>query len=244
MRNFVKKILMQFLKLSFTAIFSTLLFFCCTAQTNKVLQADEFEQAIKSNDSLQVLDVRTPAEYFSGHIKKALQADWNDQAEFNRRIAYVDKARPVYVYCLAGGRSAAAAEKMRKMGYTNVYELKGGINAWKAANKPLEGKTAAKQMTMQDFNNVIIGKHTVLVDFGAEWCPPCKLMEPVVQNVYSHPKQKFTLLKVDGGNDEEVMKANKVTALPVFIIFKDGKEVWRKDGVVTESELREALNKN
>ena len=115
---------------------------------------------------------------------------------------------------------------------------------WKAANKSLEGKVAAKQMTMEDFNKAVTGKHTVLVDFGAQWCPPCKLMDPIVQNIYSHSKQKFTLLKVDGGNDEEVMKAYKVTALPVFIIFKDGKEVWRKDGVVSESELKEQLSKN
>jgi len=235
---------MQFIKTIFTVVFAVLLFLSGAAQTNKSLQPDEFEQAIRSNDSLQILDVRTPGEYYSGHIKKALQADWNDQTEFNRRIAYVDKTRPVYVYCLAGGRSAAAAEKMRKMGYANVYELKGGINAWKAANKSLEGKTAAKQMSLDAFDQTIKGSKKVLVDFGAEWCPPCKLMEPVLSKLESNKKLKFTLLKVDGGNDEDIMKAYKVTALPVFIIFKDGKEVWRKDGVVSEEELQAALINN
>jgi thioredoxin len=239
-----KMMFMQFTKTAFTFLFSAILFISCAAQTNSVLAPDEFEKAILSNDSLQVLDVRTPGEYYSGHIKNALQADWNDKAEFDRRISYVDKSKPVYVYCLAGGRSAAAADKMRKMGYAHVYELKGGINGWKAANKSLIGKTTATQMSIDAFNATIRGSHTVLVDFGAEWCPPCKLMEPVLKNVEEKNKGKFTLIKVDGGNDEDVMKAYAVTALPVFIIFKDGKQVWRKDGVVEAKELTEALNKN
>lgn len=228
----------KFLCLSLTAL---ALHSC--AQTNTSLSPDEFEKQLNA-DSIQILDVRTPGEYNSGHIKKALQADWNDQTEFSRRIAYVDMAKPVYIYCLAGGRSAAAADKMRKMGYANVYELKGGINAWKAANKPLEGKTVAKQMSLEEFNNAIAGSKTVLVDFGAAWCPPCKLMEPVLKNLQTNKKLQFSLTKVDGGNDEEIMKTYKVTALPVFIIFKNGNEVWRKDGVVSEEELAAAIIKD
>jgi len=233
---------MKHLIRKFLCISLLLLALQACAQTKTSLPPEEFEKQL--SDSIQILDVRTPGEYNSGHIKKALQADWNDQTEFNRRIAYVDKTKPVYVYCLAGGRSAAAADKMRKMGYTNVYELKGGINAWKAANKSLEGKTATTQMSLEAFEQTVKGSKKVLVDFGAEWCPPCKLMEPVLNKLEANKKLKFTLLEVDGGNDEDIMKTYKVTALPVFIIFKDGKEVWRKDGVVSEEELSAALIKN
>ena len=223
-------------------LFSLVAFsFSCTAQTRTSLSADEFEKNISSKNTVQVLDVRTPQEYFSGHIKNALQADWKDQEEFNRRIAFVDKTKPVYVYCLAGGRSAAAAEKMRGMGYKNVYELQGGINAWKAAAKTLEGKSTAVQMSMDAFNKAIAGSKPVLVDFGAEWCPPCKMMEPVLKNLQTNNAGKFNLVKVDGANDQDILKEYKVTALPVFIIFKDGKPVWRKEGVATEKELAEQL---
>ena len=213
----------------------------CTAQNKTSLTADEFEKSIGNKDKIQLLDVRTPGEYFSGHIKNALQADWNDKTEFDRRIGFVDKTKPVYVYCLAGGRSAAAAEKMRYMGYKEVYELKGGINAWKAANKILEGNSNAKQMSLDAFNNTIQGSKTVLVDFGAEWCPPCRTMEPILKGLESNKAIKFTLLKVDGGNDQDILKQYKVTALPVFIIFKDGKQSWRKDGIATEKEMEEQL---
>ncbi len=88
----------------------------CTAQLN-VLDVTTFEKGINSNDSVQILDVRTPDEYNSGHIKNALLANWNDKSEFERRISFLDKTKPVYVYCLAGGRSAAAAKKIIAIGF-------------------------------------------------------------------------------------------------------------------------------
>ena len=218
----------------------TFVLLSCGAQTQTTLTADEFEKAV-NKDSVQILDVRTPGEYASGHIKNTLLANWNDEKEFSRRIAFVDKNKPVYVYCLAGGRSAAAAEKMRTMGFENVYELKGGINAWKAGNKMLEGATSEKQMTAEVFNTAINASKIVLVDFGAVWCPPCKKMEPVLNSLQAGNAGKFTLVKVDGGKDLDLMKQYEVTALPVFIIFKDGKQVWRKDGIATEKEMAAAI---
>lgn len=221
-------------------LFSVLMF-SCAAQTKTSLTADEFEKEITTKENIQILDVRTPGEFFAGHIKNALQADWNDKKEFERRLAFIDKNKPVYVYCLAGGRSAAAADKMRKMGYSNVYELAGGTNAWRAANKPLEGNSNEKQMTLTEMNAFLNGSKTVLVDFGANWCPPCKQMEPVLKSLAENNKGRFTLVNVDGGRDQDILKAYQVTALPVFIIFKDGKPVWRKEGIVTEKEMAEQL---
>ncbi len=222
-------------------ILLSVILFSCTAQTKTSLTADEFEKNITTKENVQILDVRTPGEFFSGHIKNALQANWNDAKEFDRRISFIDKNKPVYVYCLSGGRSAAAAQKMRKMGYENVYELKGGTNAWRAANKPLEGSSNEKQMSIGDFNASINSAKTVLVDFGAEWCPPCRKMEPVLKSLISHNPGKFTLLKVNGGRDQAILDQYKITALPVFIIFKDGKPVWRKDGMAEEKEFTEQL---
>ena len=120
------------------ALLISIFCFSCTAQTKTNLNAEEFEKAI-TQTNIQLLDVRTPGEYKTSHIANSLLADWNDKAEFNRRISFVDKKKPVYVYCLSGGRSASAAARMRSMGYEQVYELKGGINAWKAGNKPVVG---------------------------------------------------------------------------------------------------------
>lgn len=223
----------------YTAILLSLFFFSCAAQNKQVLSADEFEKGMVK-DSAQIFDVRTVGEFNSGHLENALWADWNNEKEFERRSSFIDKKRPVFVYCLSGGRSSSAANKMRKQGF-NVYELKGGINAWKASNKTIAGKANEKQMTIDEYNAGIASNTTVLVDFGATWCPPCKTMDPIVQNLQKKYEGKFALLKVDGGKDEELLKKYNITALPVFIVYKNGKKVWRKDGVASEKDLEIAL---
>lgn len=95
---------------------------------------------------------------------------------------------------------------------------------------------------MEELNATITGSKTVLVDFGASWCPPCIQMEPVLKNVKEINKGKFTFINVDGGRDQDILKEYKVTALPVFIVFKDGKQVWRKEGIATEKEISEQIN--
>ena len=224
----------------FLLLFTTFLL-SCNGQTGTNLTAEQFDAAVNGKEPVQLLDVRTPEEFNSGHIKNALLADWKNESEFNRRTSFIDKKKPVYVYCLAGGRSAAAAKKMRSSGYEKVFELTGGINAWKAAEKPVEGKSDKPQMELTDFNNVINSNKVVLVDFGAIWCAPCKKMEPVLAELQKKYADKFTLLKVDGGNDENLLKQFNVTALPVFLIFKDGKQIWRKEGIAEEKEIADIL---
>ena len=109
------------------------------------------------------------------------------------------------------------------------------------ANKPIEGKSDEKQMTIEQYNSFTKKDKIVLVDFGAVWCAPCKKMEPVIKELQSKHTNKFKFVKVNGGNDIEVMKQNEVTVLPVFIIYKNGKQVWRKDGIATVSEMEAAL---
>jgi rhodanese-related sulfurtransferase len=232
---------MKHLSYTLCTVLIAFAFYGCSAQTQTALTANEFEKKISVSDSLQLLDVRTATEYNTGHIKNSLQADWNDKKEFSRRIEFIDKNKPVYIYCLAGGRSSAAAKEMRAMGYENVIELTGGINAWKAANLPLEGRTDEKQMSIEQFNTAVGNKGVVLVDFGAEWCPPCKKMEPVLKNLQANNPGRFTIVKVNGGRDLDLLKQYSVTQLPVFIIFKDGKQVWRKDGIATEKEMAASL---
>lgn len=225
-------------------ILAHLLFFAfsCNSQTetaNKV-NPNEFEKGIKSPD-VQILDVRTAGEFKSGYITNAMQADWINKQEFNDRIKYVDKNKPVYIYCLVGSRSAAAAEWLRKNGYSNVVELQGGINAWKAANKPIEGSSNEKQFTLNEYLANIPKDKTTLVDFGAPWCPPCVKMEPVLDELQQSKDLTFKLIKVDAGIHTNLMKDLNIEPIPVFIIYKNGQEVWRKEGIVSKDELTAQL---
>lgn len=219
-------------------------FAACKGQqdSNQKLTPSAFEKGI-SQQGIQLLDVRTAGEFKSGHIKNALQADWTNRQQFNERIQYVDKNKPVYVYCLVGSRSAVAADWMRQNGFTNVSELVGGVNSWKKENKPLEGMSNEPQMTMEIYWSMIPKNKTTLVDFGAPWCPPCVKMKPVLDELSTGPggeKNKdldFQLVKIDAGIHTNVMNALNIEPIPEFIIYKNGKEVWRKQGIVTREEL-------
>lgn len=189
---------------------------------------------------VQVFDVRTAEEYNTGHLPKALQADYTNKPEFNERVKYLDKQKPVYIYCLSGGRSSKAAQWMRENGFTSVVELENGVNAWKQAGLQLEGVNTKKtQLTMEAYNKGI-AKGVVLTDVGAEWCPPCKQLEPVLA-AFLKSHQQVKLMKVDGGNDTDVMKAIGAKGLPTLIVYKNGREVWRKQGVATAEELAAAV---
>ena len=226
-------------------LFSMALFLMSCAQGNKTtelaktLVAKDFQIEVQKPGA-QVLDVRTAGEFNSGHIKNALQANWNDQAEFENRTQHLDKSNTVYVYCQAGGRSAAAQAYLINKGY-KVVNLEGGMSNWKMNSLPVEGTSNAAQMLVADYDKVIADNKLVLVDIGANWCPPCRKMMPTIDAIKSKYAGKLYFLAVDGGLDMDVMKHVQFEALPTFIIYKNGKEVWRKTGIVSEAEFIKVL---
>lgn len=192
---------------------------------------------------MQLLDVRRLEEYNSGHLEHALLADWTMTKEFEERIKYLDKNKTVYVYCLSGSRSGQAAEYMRDHGFATVINMEGGIAAWKNAGKRVEGKPDIPQLTMPEYEKKISSAAIVLIDFGASWCPPCKKMEPVIEKLASDYGSKLKVEKIDGGIHANIMKNLKVEALPTFILYKNGKETWRKQGLVTPEEFAAVIAK-
>ncbi len=210
-----------------------------TENQSITLGVKEFQSAILQQ-GVQVLDVRDADEYKNGHLKNALLANWKDPKEFQDRTQHLDKSKTVYIYCQAGGRSAAAQSYLIEKGF-KVINLEGGLSNWKMNNLPVEGNSNMVQMEVSDFEKVIKGNDLVLVDIGAIWCPPCRKMQPVIDKIKKQFGNKLYLLNVDGGNDIEVMKHVQFESLPTFIIYKKGVEVWRKQGIVASQDLEKAL---
>ncbi len=107
-----------------------------SGQRTNAVSANDFEKAVRAG-GVQLLDVRRPDEFSAGHLLGAVRANWHDSTEFREQAAHLDKKKPVYVYCLSGGRSGKAADWLAQNGFTQVIDLEGGIKAWKAAGKPL-----------------------------------------------------------------------------------------------------------
>jgi thioredoxin len=212
------------------------------AQTNKHATPEQFEMGMKST-GVQLLDVRTAQEFNAYRLNGALQADWNNQDQFRDRTRYLDKNRPVYVYCLSGARSSAAADYLREIGFISVVDLNGGLSAWKRAGKEVLIAEKVPETSQETYQQMIRSGSIVLVDYGAAWCPPCKKMEPVLLAWMEEKKGTVKLVKIDGGTDAQLMTMNKVEAMPTFIVYKDGKESARKQGVLTKEELDELISR-
>lgn len=240
------------LKCIVSLFFITTTFLSCAQQSNQqngtvqnnamelTVNVAKFSQAIAAPGA-QILDVRTAGEFQSGHIANALQANWMDQNEFNKRTQHLDKNKTVYIYCQSGGRSASAQEALMQAGY-QVVNLEGGMSNWEMQQMPVEGSGNAVEMRVVDFKKLIQTNAYVLVDVGATWCPPCRKMQPVMDALKQTPPRPFYFLSVDGGQDIEVMKSIQASELPTFILFKNGKEVWRKVGVAPQADFEKAFS--
>jgi rhodanese-related sulfurtransferase len=106
------------------------------ARPGKEVGPAEAVQLINRRDAV-VIDVRDAAEYKSGHITNARHLP---EGEIDGRLKELDKvkAKPIIVSCARGNRSAAVANRLRKLGYSEVFTLRGGLGAWQQASMPLE----------------------------------------------------------------------------------------------------------
>ncbi len=203
---------------------------------NRTITVDEFEKKL-SGSNIQLLDVRTPEEFNQGHLKNALNYNISSP-EFESQLSKLDKSKPVLVYCLSGGRSGSAAEVMASKGFTEIYNMQGGIMKWNAANKPMDISTpSATGMAETDFQKLLKSDKYVLVDYNAKWCKPCKKMAPMLDEFTDKRKEKIILVKIDADENKNLLKQKGIESLPVLELYKDGKLIWKHEGEIDEATL-------
>jgi thioredoxin len=231
------------------SIITILLSSCSNGQSQKYksnLSAIEFSKKIADLPAITIIDVRSPEEFEGGHIQNAKNFDWNGN-DFDNKISAIDKSKPVLVYCLSGGRSSSAAKKMRDDGFKEVYELDGGMMQWRNSNLPETtngGNPKQAGMSLQQFEELTKGNKLVLVDFNAEWCAPCKKMLPMLDEISTTMQNKVKVEKIDVDVNSELATTLKVESIPMFIMYKNGIEVWKHLGLIEKDKLIDAINQN
>ena len=118
-------------------LFLTFIGFICSGYSQDKLKPDAFEAKLLADKTVQLVDVRTPEEVAQGYIDGALNLNFNAE-DFQQNVEKLDKSRPVLLYCAAGGRSARAGELLKKLGFQIVFDLQGGMNAWRKAAKTVK----------------------------------------------------------------------------------------------------------
>lgn len=92
------------------------------------------------------------------------------------------------------------------------------------------------------FNEIINGNDLVLVDFYAEWCGPCKMMSPILQEVKLDLKEAVKIIKVNVDQHQDLAGHFMVRGVPTFMLFKTGKMLWRQSGVLSTKDLTQIIS--
>lgn len=93
----------------------------------------------------------------------------------------------------------------------------------------------------KSFQDIINSETPVLLDFHATWCGPCKAMSPILQDLKNEMGDKTSIVKIDIDKNQQLATAMKVMGVPTFMVYQNGKLLWRASGMVSKNDLKGAL---
>lgn len=96
----------------------------------------------------------------------------------------------------------------------------------------------------ESFREIINGNVPVLVDFSAEWCGPCKMMKPILEDLHKRMGDKVRILKIDIDANPAIAEQLQIHSVPTLILYQNGKSLWRQSGVLQSSQLERIISQH
>jgi thioredoxin 1 len=96
----------------------------------------------------------------------------------------------------------------------------------------------------EPFHQLIQSSTPVFVDFYADWCGPCKAMNPIIQQVAKEVQGRARIIKINIDQSQAAATQYNINAVPTFMIFKNGKQVWRYSGMIDKHTLLQTIESN
>lgn len=219
----------------------------CKADGQETLGAKEFNELVLK-PGIQLVDIRTAMEFSTGYIAGAENIDFY-QSNFAILIEALNKDKPLAIYCKSGGRTKDALKILSKAGFKQIYSLSGGLMAWEKAGyklvMPKPVKPIVSTVSKKDFDKLIVSDSLVIVEFGATWCGPCKMLKPVLDKLsseYSGKGVKIVTIDVDASKD--LSNELLVNEIPLLLFYRNGKLMEQMIGFNPESIIRESIEKH
>lgn len=94
------------------------------------------------------------------------------------------------------------------------------------------------------FSELINGETPVLIDFYADWCAPCRMMAPILEDVKKQMGDKVKIVKIDTERNREISMQLGIRSIPTLMLFHKGKAVWRQAGVVPAQAIASAITQH
>lgn len=230
-------------RFSFTCFIIASLLTGAAAQKVTLPPAD-FQAALKANPKAQLLDLRGDDEFFIGHLKKARNFDYRLDAFEGFVTSNYNKKEPLYIYCYTATRSSEALTFLNEIGFVNVIELEKGFANWTSESLPYVSKrldtAPVAVFTMDNLRTMVHREEILVVDFYANWCVTCKDMKPLLKRVEKETKGVRSLT-VNSERSEDIVAHYRITEIPTYIVFKNGRQVWRGSGSRTPNQLKQLV---
>ena len=94
---------------------------------------------------------------------------------------------------------------------------------------------------MSSFQQIIEDSKPVLIDFFAEWCGPCKIMPPILNQLKANMGSSLRILKIDVDKNPDVASKYQVRGVPTLLLMRSGKILWKQSGVLQAGELQQVI---